>query len=208
MNWDQPVQRDLGAGTSPTTVVVRMNNSSRSDGAPDASKSSNFQLILTSSNLSWNTLQLSDQPMTFAEKVESRLSILALLAPSSPESPPHYHDYLGYQHQILSTPSPPVQVQPVQQVQQIQQVQPVQTIQHIERSIERVSPQQQLQIENRQDAASAKAAKFHALLPRPSDLAPPPTPSAPASRSSASLPRRMATIVACENCRAKRTKVC
>lgn len=57
------------------------------------------------------------------------------------------------------------------------------------------------------DTAVNKSARLQALLPRPSDQQPPsrPPPSTPRQPGGA-IPRRIATIVACENCRAKRTK--
>lgn len=54
-----------------------------------------------------------------------------------------------------------------------------------------------------------KAARLQSLLPRPSEQQPPPKLSSSNSRQPAGgvgVPRRIATIVACENCRAKRTK--
>jgi hypothetical protein len=114
-------------------------------------------------------------------KVESRLSILALLAPTSPgNSPPQ--DYLDYRHPSAPTPANS----------------------HLDHA---VSPQ----LPN--DAASNKAAKLQALLPRPSEPRPQPPlrlrlpPISTSRQAGAALPRRISTIVACENCRAKRTKV-
>ncbi|OIW24763.1 hypothetical protein CONLIGDRAFT_648885 [Coniochaeta ligniaria NRRL 30616] len=60
---------------------------------------------------------------------------------------------------------------------------------------------------NQDDAAGCNAAKLQALLPRPSEQQQPSRLPPPNSRQSGvAVPRRIATIVACENCRAKRTK--
>lgn len=64
-----------------------------------------------------------------------------------------------------------------------------------------------LQSQQRDDAAVNKVAKLQALLPRPSDQQPPARPPRSTPRQpGAAIARRVATIVACENCRAKRTK--
>ncbi|KAB5582828.1 hypothetical protein GE09DRAFT_1211450 [Coniochaeta sp. 2T2.1] len=114
-------------------------------------------------------------------RLESRLSILALLAPASPgNSPPHN---LGY---TLPTGASS----------------PGTSNSHLAHTL----PSQHHQ----DDGVNTgnKGAKLQALLPRPSEQLPPPraAPPSTARSSGIAVPRRIATIVACENCRAKRTK--
>lgn len=117
------------------------------------------------------------RPLTRKDKSESRLSILALLAPDSPRSSPP-NDYPGYR---LPTSSSPADSR----------------MEHT------------LSSSLQQDPAGSKAGRLQALLPRPSEQQQPAraVPAQTTRQPGVAVPRRIATIVACENCRAKRTKV-